>query len=155
MEHRYGCLKAANIHVAGNMLEYDEEDLICGFMQAPVHVFNKNEATLRNLLGLESTLHGRDVAIIAGDSIGDAAICADADNASVLRFGFLHVPEGRNREEYIQRYCDFFDVVMVEEKSLGALHAVAEAYSRVRGGAAAAVALDTFCENIQEYPSRK
>jgi hypothetical protein len=39
----------------------------------------------------------------------------------VLRFGSHFIAEGYNYEKYIQQYSDFFDVVMVDEKSLETL----------------------------------
>ncbi|KAJ0179548.1 hypothetical protein K1T71_005260 [Dendrolimus kikuchii] len=118
-------LKAANfllphVKVISNFLAMDEDDNIVGIKGDVIHVYNKNEAAIKNTEYYEM-VKDRGNVILMGDNIGDAGMAEGMEHCNVvIKVGFL----GHHVESNLNNYLNSFDIVLVNESSMDVVNAI-------------------------------
>jgi len=126
---RYYKVYHSNVKVVSNFLEYDEEGNIVGLAGDVIHVFNKNEKSLKPVERTNSDhvenddlinqIHKRSNVLLMGDSLGDPCMADGIENPSaVLKIGFLnHNIETDQEITRLRKYMDAYDVVLVDDQT--------------------------------------
>ena len=128
----------SNVKVVSNFLDYDEEGNIIGLAGDVIHVFNKNE---RSLKPVERTngriensdfideIHHRGNVLLMGDSLGDPCMSDGVENASaVLKIGFLNHGIKTDQEVIrLKKYMDAYDVVLVDDQTTDVFNLILDA----------------------------
>merc|ERR1719273_85994 len=83
----------SNVKVVSNFLDYDEEGNIIGLAGDVIHVFNKNEKSLKPVertnvrvenVDLIDEIHRRGNVLLMGDSLGDPCMADGIENPSAV-----------------------------------------------------------------------
>ncbi|DAZ99382.1 TPA: hypothetical protein N0F65_005284, partial [Lagenidium giganteum] len=110
----------SNVHVVGNMMQFDENGKCVGFDGKLIHSLNKNASVLLDTpFWHHCQMERRHNILLLGDSLGDANMAKGLDYTEdeIIRIGVLnsYVPER------LQDYLDTFDVVLTNDASLHAV----------------------------------
>jgi hypothetical protein len=78
-------------------------------------MFNKDGRTILRQLGAEwdRIVAGRSVALVLGDSLGDASMADGLGLDLICKVGFLNEPPGSKREALMAEYANAFDAVVL------------------------------------------
>ena len=130
---RYGLLPPEVI-IVSNWMRFDADGALVGWSRPVLHMFNKNEGRLLDDPSFVPLLERANV-VLAGDSLGDAAMADGGGHALVLRFGLLN----DGIQSLLAQYSTLYDVVLLDDAplfpALAVLRGVAEAAAeRVAGG---------------------
>jgi len=136
---RYYKVYHSNVKVVSNFLEYDEEGNIVGLAGDVIHVFNKNEKSLKPVertnsdhvenADLINQIHQRGNVLLMGDSLGDPCMADGIENPSaVLKIGFLnHNIETEQETIRLKKYMDAYDVVLVDDQTTDVFNLILDA----------------------------
>jgi len=136
---RYYKVYHSNVKVVSNFLEYDEEGNIVGLAGDVIHVFNKNEKSLKPVERTNSDhvenddlinqIHQRGNVLLMGDSLGDPCMADGIENPSaVLKIGFLnHNIETEQETIRLKKYMDAYDVVLVDDQTTDVFNLILDA----------------------------
>ena len=109
-----------------------------GWAPGFVHMYNKDETALRG-----SHLHGellrRRNVLLAGDSLGDAAMADGLPHAAVLKLGVLNAEQ---REPHMDAYTAAFDALILSRDSIAPLLEVVQRVVAGGGGSGAGAAAE-------------
>ena len=119
---------AAQLPIVSNWLRFDAADVVCGFSQPLLHMFNKDGAWIRTHVdGFESLAAGRDTVLLLGDGLGDASMADGLGVPHVLKVGFLNESDPERVRARLPQYRDAFDVVLLGDQSFEWLNALLRA----------------------------
>lgn len=132
----------SNVKVVSNFLDYDEEGNIIGLAGDVIHVFNKNEKSLkpveRTNSHVENTelineFHHRGNVLLMGDSLGDPCMADGIENPSaVLKIGFLNHDIKTDQEVIrLKKYMDAYDLVLVDDQTTDVFNMILDAIDGV------------------------
>lgn len=113
-----------NMHLVSNFLQYDKEGNIVGMAGdgEVIHVYNKNEKSLKNLASEEFNrqIRERKNVILMGDSLGDVGMADGVEEPeAVLKIGFLnHGEESGADKVRLDKYLDAYDIVLVDDQTM-------------------------------------
>jgi len=136
---RYYKVYHSNVKVVSNFLDYDEEGNIVGLAGDVIHVFNKNEKSLKPVERTNSDhvenddlinqIHQRSNVLLMGDSLGDPCMADGIENPSaVLKIGFLnHNIETDQEITRLRKYMDAYDVVLVDDQTTDVFNLILDA----------------------------
>ena len=136
---RYYKVYHSNVKVVSNFLDYDEEGNIVGLAGDVIHVFNKNEKSLKPVertnsdhvenADLIDQIHQRGNVLLMGDSLGDPCMADGIENPSaVLKIGFLnHNIETDQEMVRLKKYMDAYDVVLVDDQTTDVFNLILDA----------------------------
>ncbi|KAJ3205646.1 5'-nucleotidase, cytosolic III [Clydaea vesicula] len=107
------------MHIVSNMMIFDEKGICVGFNEPLVHVFNKNEANIRNTEYFKEIEAKKNV-ILLGDSLGDPHMSAGLDHDTVFKIGYLN----HDVNENLEKYLDIYDVVILNDSAMDFINGV-------------------------------
>lgn len=99
-----------NMKMISNLMIFNDEGHCIGFQDPLIHVFNKNEASVIKMCGIET----RSNVILLGDSIGDLQMSKGMKHDVELTVGFLN----HNKEELLESYLASFDIVILNDAAI-------------------------------------
>jgi len=102
-----------NIHTIGNSFEFNKNGKAVGIKKI-VHVFNKNEMSIKELPVYDKLLNRKNV-ILLGDSLGDLGMIEGFDHDNLIKIGFLN----ENIEKSLEEYKKNYDVVILNDGDFG------------------------------------
>lgn len=109
-----------NMKIVSNFLEFDQNGKVTGFKGDMIHVYNKNENAVHSSDYFDNIRH-RGNLLLLGDSLGDLRMAEGAGELQcTLKIGFLNFKV----EENLEQYKKSFDIVIVEDQSMGAVNAL-------------------------------
>lgn len=132
-----------NMHLVSNFLKYDAEGNIVGMSgDHVIHVYNKNEKSLKNLASEEFNrqIRERKNVILMGDSLGDVGMADGVENPeAVLKIGFLnHGEESEADKIRLDKYLDAYDIVLVDDQTMKVAQLITQQLDDFEAVAAAA-----------------
>ncbi len=101
-----------NVQIVANYFVWDRQGNLAGIKQPIIHVFNKDEAILKDFSFYHQLKKRRQV-ILVGDSLGDAKMAQGMPHDQVIKIAFLN----ENNRSDIKAYCRAFDVVIIGDAS--------------------------------------
>lgn len=101
-----------NVYIVANYFVWDKQGNLAGIEKPIIHVFNKDEAILKNFPFYNQVKKRKNV-ILVGDSLGDAKMATGMPHDEVIKIGFLN----ENNRSHIEDYCQVFDVVIIGDAS--------------------------------------
>ena len=99
-----------NVHIIGNVFEWDEKGSAAGVKEPIIHGMNKDETTLQNFPVFEKIKNRRNV-LLMGDSLDDVGMVEGFEYDNLIKIGFLN----SNVEENLEKYKEIFDVVIIND----------------------------------------
>jgi len=99
-----------NVHLISNFFEYDENGYVKGYKSEIIHVYNKDEFSLKKTPYFEKIKKKKNV-ILLGDNLGDADMVKGLSHKTILKIGFLNEDVEKNREAYQEK----FDAVILND----------------------------------------
>ena len=112
---------AKDIPIVSNWLKFAEgTDRLTGFSEPLLHMYNKDGAFIKSQLGAErweKISSGRDVCILLGDGLGDAAMADGLGVEHVLKIGFLNETEPVRVAERLPAFEAAYDAVILDDRS--------------------------------------
>lgn len=119
-----------NIKVVSNRMVFDETGCLIAFKGKTIHVLNKNEHALDMAAPVHdkfgdpnesdpnnSLVKQRTNVLLLGDHIGDLGMSDGLNYENRIAIGFLNT----NTEMSLQNYVDAFDIVYLNDGSMGAV----------------------------------
>lgn len=126
---KHGVRLGEQVHVISNFMECDERGIVVGFRPPMVHVFNKNEHSLRGTPYYEKIRERRNV-LLLGDSLGDLGMSRGIDHHVVLALGLYNADPAQDPTAFAE-YRRQFDVLLLRDSPLAfplsLLHQIAAA----------------------------
>lgn len=104
-----------NVKVVSNFIEFDSDGNVTGLKQPMIHVFNKNENSIKDMPYFKS-IKDRSNIILMGDSLGDLSMAEGFQNPDkkVLKIGFLN----EKIPERLATYMDKYDIVLLDDQTM-------------------------------------
>lgn len=103
-----------NTHIIANLYKWDEEGKSVGMHNSIIHVFNKDETSVKNHPEIYKEIKDRKNVLLLGDSLGDLGMVKGFEYSNLLKFGFLN----ERIEENIEEYKKNFDVIITNDSSM-------------------------------------
>lgn len=97
-----------NIEIISNKFEWDNNGFAAGVKEPIIHVFNKDEAVLKELPEIYEKIADKKNVVLIGDSFWDLGMIEGFDYANLIKIGFLNECVEENLEEYKKN----FDVII-------------------------------------------
>ncbi len=105
----------SNIQIITNLYNWDSKGNALGVIKPPlIHVFNKDEAMIRDFPEIYKKIKNRKNVLLLGDSIGDLGMIEGFDYKTIIKIGFLNEDVKRDLENYMKN----FDVVITNDGSM-------------------------------------
>jgi len=105
-----------NVVVVSNRMRWDGDGRLAGWSEPLIHMFNKDESHLR-ASPVYRQLRLRPHVLLAGDGLGDAGMAEGLPHELVLKLGIVN----QRPEDYLERYLQAFDAVLVDGVGLAPL----------------------------------
>ncbi len=102
----------SNTYIVANNFIWDEKGSLLAIEKPIIHVYNKDEAILKNFSFYNKVKKRRNV-ILLGDSLGDARMAQGMAHDEVLKIGFLNEDD----RSHLKYYCQEFDLVIIGDAS--------------------------------------
>jgi 5'-nucleotidase len=99
-----------NIHIIGNVFEWNENGNAAGVKEPIIHGMNKDETMLQNFPVFEK-IENRENVLLMGDSLDDVGMIEGFECENLIKIGFLN----SNIEENLEKYKETFDVVITND----------------------------------------
>jgi 5'-nucleotidase len=93
-----------NISVITNEYGWDKEGNAISVKKPIIHVFNKDETSLKSFPKIHDKIEDRKNVVLIGDSLGDLGMATGSDCKNLLSFGFLEEKVNENLELYQKSY---------------------------------------------------
>lgn len=103
-----------NTHIIANLYKWDEKGNAIGMHNSIIHVFNKDETSVKNHPEIYKEIKNRKNVLLLGDSLGDLGMVKGFDYDNLLKVGFLNEKIDENIEEYKKN----FDVIITNDSSM-------------------------------------
>ena len=97
-----------NISYICNHFEWDERWYAKAIREPIIHVFNKDEATIREMPTIHDRIAERKNIILIGDSLWDLGMSDGCEYENILRIGFLNSEDREIKKDFIKN----FDVII-------------------------------------------
>jgi len=102
-----------NISIISNSFKWDRDGYAIGINKPIIHVFNKDEQSLKNYPVYNSIKNRKNI-ILLGDSLGDLGMVANAEYNHLIKIGFLN----ENVEEDLALYGKNFDIILTDDSNM-------------------------------------
>ncbi len=99
-----------NVHLISNFFDYNEYGYVKGYKSDIIHVYNKDELSLKKTPYFEKIKKRKNV-ILLGDNLGDADMANELIHETVLKIGFLNEDIEKNKKAYEEK----FDAVILND----------------------------------------
>jgi len=99
-----------NIHIISNYFEFDKKGNAIGSSKPLIHVFNKNEISVKHLPIYNKLLKRKNI-ILLGDNIGDVGMIKGFPYNNLIKIGFLN----ENTKERLKEFKKNYDVVILND----------------------------------------
>lgn len=103
-----------NVHMITNLYKWDKKGNAIGINKPIIHVFNKDETSVKNHPFIYEKIKNRKNVLLLGDSLGDLVMIKGFDYKNLLKVGFLNEEVERDLEEYKRN----FDVVITNDSDM-------------------------------------
>ena len=103
-----------NVHIITNLYKWDKKGNAIGISKPIIHVFNKDETSVKNHPAIYKEIKERKNVLLLGDSLGDLGMVKGFDYENLLKVGFLNEEVERDLEEYKRN----FDVVIRNDSDM-------------------------------------
>jgi len=103
-----------NVHIISNAFEWNSEGKAIRVKEPIIHVFNKDEASVKGLPIYPELLKRKNV-LLLGDGLGDLGMIAGFPYENLIKIGFLDY----DVEENLESYKKAFDVVIIGDGDMG------------------------------------
>jgi HAD superfamily hydrolase (TIGR01544 family) len=100
-----------NVHVIANFYKWDEKGKAIGMENSIIHVFNKDETSVKNHPSIYKEIKERKNVLLLGDSLGDLGMIKGFSYENLLKVGFLNEEVERDFNEYNKN----FDMVITND----------------------------------------
>jgi cytosolic 5'-nucleotidase 3 len=100
-----------NIDIIANLYKWDKNGNASGMHNSIIHVFNKDETSVKSHLQIYEKIKNRKNVLLLGDSLGDLGMVSGFDYENLLKVGFLNDKIIENLEEYKKN----FDIVITDD----------------------------------------
>lgn len=97
-----------NISYICNHFEWDDRGYAKSIREPIIHVFNKDETSIREMPAVHNRIATRKNIILIGDSLGDIGMSSGSDYKNLLKIGFLNPGDEQLKSKFIEK----FDVVI-------------------------------------------
>lgn len=114
-----------NVHVIANHLFFNEDGMVGGFVDEPIHVFNKQEQLIVNTPYYAEVAHRHNV-LLLGDSLGDSTMSTRVED-NIVKMGYLNLNPKKTIESHLAVYADHFDIVMIYDSSMELARGIVDA----------------------------
>lgn len=112
-----------NIKIITNEYKWDEKGNAIDFKKPIIHVFNKDETSIKNFPEIHEKIKNRNNIILLGDSLGDLGMANGSQYETLLSFGFLE----EKVEENMPKYKESFDVVLTDNPNFEEINKILRA----------------------------
>merc|ERR1739844_551974 len=130
----------SNVKVVSNFLDYDKEGNVIGLAGDVIHVYNKNEKSLKPVertnsdhkdIELVNKIHQRGNVLLMGDSLGDPCMADGIENPSaVLKIGFLnHNIKTEQDVMRLNKYLEAYDIVLIDDQTVDVFNMILDSFS--------------------------
>ncbi len=102
-----------NVHIISNFYNFNEEGSVIGYKSRAIHVFNKNEISIKGT-PYHDEIKNRKNVILLGDSMGDLNMADGMEHDCIIKIGFLN----HDDPLMIEQYTNAYDVVLMGDASL-------------------------------------
>ena len=99
-----------NVYIVSNAFEWDSEGYAVRIKKPIIHIFNKDETSLKTLPIYSKIEHRKNI-ILLGDNIEDIGMINGIEYQTLLKIGFLN----ENVERDLQRFLDNYDIVITND----------------------------------------
>ncbi len=99
-----------NIHIISNSFKWDKKGQAIGINKPIIHVFNKDEQSIKNY-PVYNLIKNKKNVILIGDSLGDLGMITGFDYDNLIKIGFLN----ENIEENIKSFKENFEIVLTND----------------------------------------
>lgn len=103
-----------NVHIITNLYKWDKKGNAIGINKPIIHVFNKDETSVKNYPAIYKEVKERKNVLLLGDSLGDLGMVEGFDYNNLLKIGFLNEEIERDLQEYKRN----FDVVVTNDSDM-------------------------------------
>jgi 5'-nucleotidase len=110
-----------NIHIVSNSFKWDKSGKAIGINEPIIHVFNKDEQSLRSY-SFYNLIKNRKNVLLLGDSLGDIGMVNGFDYTDLIKIGFLNEKIGENLEDFKNN----FDVILLNDTNMGYVNKLME-----------------------------
>jgi len=99
-----------SLYTISNFVTVNDKGIIDGFKGSMVHVFNKNEYSIKDTPYYD-TITKRHNVLLTGDSLGDLGMSKGIEHKNIMNIGFLNIED----ELAYERYSKAWDVVILKD----------------------------------------
>jgi 5'-nucleotidase len=103
-----------NVHIITNLYKWDKNGNAVGVSKPIIHVFNKDETSVKDSPKIYSQIKNRTNVLLLGDSLGDLGMVEGFEYENILKVGFLNEDIEKDLEEYKRN----FDVVITNDSNM-------------------------------------
>lgn len=103
-----------NFHIITNLYKWDKKGNAIGINKPIIHVFNKDETSVKDHPLIYREVKERKNVLLLGDSLGDLGMVEGFNYENLLKIGFLNEEVERDLGEYKEN----FDVVITNDSSM-------------------------------------
>ena len=103
-----------NVHIITNLYKWDEKGNAIEIKKPIIHVFNKDETSIKNYPEIYNKIKDRKNVLLLGDSLGDLGMVEGFDYENLLKIGFLNEEVEKNMKEYKEN----FDVIITNDSDM-------------------------------------
>jgi 5'-nucleotidase len=103
-----------NVHIIANLYKWDKDGKAIGIQNSIIHVFNKDESSVKNHPAIYREIKKRKNVLLIGDSLGDLGMTKGFEYKTLLKIGFLN----EKIEESLNEYKRNFDVVITNDSDM-------------------------------------
>lgn len=103
-----------NVHIIANLYRWDKDGKAIGIENSLIHVFNKDESSVKKHSAIYKKIKNRKNVLLLGDSLGDLGMTDGFEYKNLLKIGFLN----EKIEESLDEYKKNFDVVITNDSNM-------------------------------------
>lgn len=103
-----------NVHIIANLYKWDNKGKAIGTQNSIIHVFNKDETSVKNYPLVYKEIKNRKNVLLLGDSLGDLGMIKGFNYEYLLKIGFLN----EQIEESLEEYKKNFDVIITHDSNM-------------------------------------
>lgn len=103
-----------NVHVITNLFKWDKNGNAIGIKNSVIHVFNKDETSVKDHPKIYNHIRERKNVLLLGDSLGDLGMITGFKYGNILKIGFLNEDVEKDLKEYKKN----FDIVITNDSKM-------------------------------------
>lgn len=107
-----------NTHIISNSFKWDKNGKAIGVNEPIIHVFNKDEQSIKDYPTVYDLIKNKKNVILLGDSLGDLGMITGFNYNNIIKVGFLN----ENVEENLNLYGKNFDIILTDDSDMNYLN---------------------------------